>query len=78
MFIDLDNFKHYNDTYGHDVGDLVLKEMADIFSGLCEKQGFVCRYGGDEYIIVFSLRIKKGWKGNGKADLSEDRSGGRF
>ncbi len=53
MFIDLDNFKHYNDTYGHDVGDLVLKEMADIFSGLCEKQGFVCRYGGDEYIIVF-------------------------
>ena len=53
MFIDLDNFKHYNDTYGHDVGDLVLKEMADIFSGLCEKHGFVCRYGGDEYIIVF-------------------------
>ena len=31
MFIDLDNFKHYNDTFGHDVGDLILKEMAKIF-----------------------------------------------
>lgn len=66
MFIDLDNFKHYNDTYGHDVGDLVLKEMADIFSGLCEKQGFVCRYGGDEYIIVFFTADKERLKETAK------------
>lgn len=52
MFIDLDNFKHYNDTFGHDVGDLILKRMAEIFSAVCEKTGFVCRYGGDEFIIV--------------------------
>ncbi|MGN0143053.1 MAG: tetratricopeptide repeat-containing diguanylate cyclase [Roseburia sp.] len=52
MFIDLDNFKHYNDTFGHDVGDLILRRMADIFKGLCEGEGFVCRYGGDEFIIV--------------------------
>ena len=51
---------------GHDVGDLVLKEMADIFSGLCEKQGFVCRYGGDEYIIVFFTADKERLKETAK------------
>lgn len=51
MFIDLDNFKHYNDTYGHDAGDFVLIKMADIFTEVCGKDGFVCRYGGDEFLI---------------------------
>lgn len=51
MFIDLDNFKGYNDTFGHDVGDLILKEMAEIFREVCGKEGFVSRYGGDEFII---------------------------
>ncbi len=53
MFIDLDNFKPYNDTYGHDIGDLVLIRMADIFKNLCKDEGFVCRYGGDEFLLVF-------------------------
>lgn len=52
MFIDLDNFKHYNDTYGHDIGDLILQEMAHIFVAATEDKGFVCRYGGDEFIIL--------------------------
>ena len=51
MFIDLDNFKHYNDTYGHDVGDLILKEMAFVFKEVAKDRGFVSRYGGDEYIL---------------------------
>ena len=46
MFIDLDNFKHYNDTYGHDVGDLILKEMAFVFKEVAKDRGFVSRYGG--------------------------------
>lgn len=53
MFIDLDNFKHYNDTFGHDVGDLILIKMAEIFKEISSERGFVCRYGGDEFIIVF-------------------------
>lgn len=53
MFADLDNFKPYNDTYGHDIGDLVLIRMADIFKKLCKDEGFVCRYGGDEFLLVF-------------------------
>lgn len=52
MFIDLDNFKHYNDTYGHDIGDLILREMAFIFREVAKDRGFVSRYGGDEFIIV--------------------------
>ncbi len=52
MFIDLDNFKPYNDAYGHDVGDMVLIRMADIFSKAVGDKGFVCRYGGDEFIII--------------------------
>ncbi|MCF2642664.1 MAG: tetratricopeptide repeat-containing diguanylate cyclase [Lachnospiraceae bacterium] len=58
MFIDLDNFKGYNDTFGHDVGDLILKEMAGIFKEVCGKEGFVSRYGGDEF-IVFVKNNKK-------------------
>ena len=53
MFVDLDNFKPYNDTYGHDIGDLVLIRMAEIFKNLCKDEGFVCRYGGDEFLLVF-------------------------
>ena len=53
MFVDLDNFKPYNDTYGHDIGDLVLVRMSDIFKKLCKEGGFACRYGGDEFLLVF-------------------------
>lgn len=53
MFVDLDNFKPYNDTYGHDIGDVVLIRMANIFKELCKETGFVCRYGGDEFLLVF-------------------------
>ena len=51
MFIDLDNFKGYNDTFGHDIGDLILKSMADIFRRVCGEYGAVSRYGGDEFIL---------------------------
>ena len=52
MFIDLDNFKPYNDTYGHEVGDIVLQGMARIFDEAIAQKGFVSRYGGDEFIII--------------------------
>ena len=52
MFVDLDNFKPYNDTYGHEIGDIVLQGMARIFDESIGKNGFVSRYGGDEFIII--------------------------
>jgi diguanylate cyclase (GGDEF)-like protein len=54
MFADLDNFKAYNDTFGHDVGDLILKEMAAIFTSVTGEKGFVSRYGGDEFILLIN------------------------
>ena len=54
MFLDLDNFKPYNDTYGHDIGDIVLQGMAAIFRDVAGEKGFVSRYGGDEFIIIWN------------------------
>lgn len=52
MFIDLDNFKPYNDTYGHYAGDIVLQSMAEIFCEVFGKRGIVGRYGGDEFLVL--------------------------
>lgn len=59
MFIDLDNFKTYNDTFGHDVGDKLLQFMAKMFDRVCKDRGFVTRYGGDEFIIVLYTGDRK-------------------
>ena len=59
MFIDLDNFKHYNDTFGHDVGDIILKSMAAIFTKAVEGKGFVSRFGGDEFILILDTDARE-------------------
>lgn len=59
MFIDLDNFKHYNDTFGHDIGDVILQSMAAIFTEAAGGLGFVSRFGGDEFIIIFDTDEKR-------------------
>lgn len=51
-FVDLDDFKHINDTRGHDVGDLALVSLAKRLIGLIRKQGIVGRLGGDEFAFV--------------------------
>lgn len=52
MYMDLDHFKYYNDTFGHHVGDELLKKFADIFVNACGNNGYVIRFGGDEFIIL--------------------------
>ena len=52
LFIDLDNFKQVNDTYGHDVGDKVLRVVADVIKGGVRSTDIVGRYGGDEIVVV--------------------------
>lgn len=52
--IDLDNFKQVNDTYGHLVGDLYLKHIAQIFNHYAEPDDLVGRIGGDEFVLIVS------------------------
>ncbi len=50
--IDLDNFKTYNDTYGHQAGDHLLIQLAQIFRKHFDKTDTLARYGGDEFIVM--------------------------
>jgi len=50
--IDLDHFKRVNDSYGHDVGDLVLRQMADLLRHCCRQGDTLVRSGGEEFILV--------------------------
>lgn len=52
LYADLDNFKYYNDTFGHDTGDFLLQQYANLIKSICEARGYAVRYGGDEFIMV--------------------------
>jgi diguanylate cyclase (GGDEF)-like protein/PAS domain S-box-containing protein len=52
VFLDLDHFKKFNDTFGHDAGDAVLREMADAFRKHFRGDDIICRYGGEEFAVI--------------------------
>jgi diguanylate cyclase (GGDEF)-like protein/PAS domain S-box-containing protein len=52
IMMDLDYFKEVNDTYGHEAGDVVLKTLADTAVQQSRHGDFVCRYGGEEFVVV--------------------------
>jgi diguanylate cyclase (GGDEF)-like protein len=52
LMMDIDNFKDINDTYGHQVGDQMLREIANVISSTCRKIDFPSRYGGEEFSVI--------------------------
>jgi len=52
IMIDIDLFKKFNDTYGHQTGDLVLKHVAMTIKDTCRSIDIVCRYGGEEIVVL--------------------------
>ncbi|MCS7180135.1 MAG: GGDEF domain-containing protein [bacterium] len=59
MISDLDNFKRYVDTYGHPMGDIILKEVASFLKSTIRETDIICRFGGDEfaYLLPFSTSL---------------------
>ena len=59
LFIDLDGFKAVNDTFGHNVGDELLKQVSYRLKAQMAESDFLCRFAGDEFIMLLSDRDKK-------------------
>jgi diguanylate cyclase (GGDEF)-like protein/PAS domain S-box-containing protein len=52
IMLDIDHFKGFNDTYGHDAGDALLREMAAFLQRHTRKDDIACRYGGEEFMLI--------------------------
>jgi diguanylate cyclase (GGDEF)-like protein/PAS domain S-box-containing protein len=52
LFLDLDHFKRFNDSFGHDAGDMVLQSLADLLRNFFRATDICCRYGGEEFAII--------------------------
>lgn len=59
LMLDIDHFKTYNDTYGHLVGDMTLKEVAGLIREATRRVDITARYGGEEFVIVLPETSKK-------------------
>lgn len=52
MMLDLDHFKTFNDRYGHEAGDAVLREAGAVLKGCVRAEDIVCRFGGEEFVVI--------------------------
>ena len=52
LMLDVDHFKHFNDTFGHEAGDFVLREVAETLRETVRNEDIVCRYGGEEFVVI--------------------------
>ena len=52
LLLDLDNFKTINDSFGHDVGDELLKQVATRMRSVLRGEDMICRLGGDEFVVL--------------------------
>ena len=52
MLIDIDHFKRFNDTYGHEAGDIVLRSLGHLLQSQLRSEDIVCRFGGEEFVVI--------------------------
>lgn len=76
MFIDLDDFKFFNDEYGHACGDEVLKFVADTLKEVCFERGFAGRLGGDEFVACLNNLTLYGDSGKAAQEVLDILSNG--
>ena len=76
MFIDLDDFKFFNDEYGHACGDEVLKFVADTLKEVCFERGFAGRLGGDEFVACLTNLTLYGDSGKAAQEVLDILAGG--
>jgi diguanylate cyclase (GGDEF)-like protein len=55
LMLDLDHFKKFNDTFGHEAGDTVLRETAAFLTRCVRAEDIVCRFGGEEFVIILPI-----------------------
>ena len=78
LYIDLDNFKYYNDTFGHDVGDMIIREVGRILKDAATDRGFATRFGGDEFLVTLLISDREEVLAAGRGILNAIRSRNAF
>jgi diguanylate cyclase (GGDEF)-like protein/PAS domain S-box-containing protein len=73
LMLDLDHFKRFNDTYGHDAGDVVLREAAAHLLKNVRAEDFVCRFGGEEFVVILPTAGLDGARARGERLRSKMR-----
>lgn len=59
IMLDIDDFKNYNDRFGHVAGDTIIKGIAEILVAISREKDYVCRYGGEEFSIILPQATKE-------------------
>ncbi len=59
VFVDLDRFKHLNDTFGHDAGDAVLRTLGELLRKHVRQSDYVIRWGGDEFLLLLTCGVEE-------------------
>jgi diguanylate cyclase (GGDEF)-like protein/PAS domain S-box-containing protein len=63
IMMDIDGFKSFNDTYGHDAGDLLMRKLGGFLQSEIRSSDIACRYGGEEFVIVLpGISLEKGFE----------------